>query len=183
MTKGLKVVIIEKNICGGNTTGKSAWFLTPDSELELSQLIRRFGNKVADYLWRVATKGVELIVSNVRNHNIDCDLQKQDSLFLGNGHGGLNEVMQETEARKSLGYPQTFYSADHIKNVIGTDHYSGGVLFPDTYGINALQYSQGMKKILLDNGVEIYESTEAVSIKDHVVKTHLGSVTSDEIIF
>jgi gamma-glutamylputrescine oxidase len=183
MNKGLKVVLIEKNICGGNTTGKSAGFLTPDSELEMSQLLRRFGKEDAAYLWNVASNGVHLMVDHVTKHDINCDLQKQDSLFLGNGQEGLKEVKHEMEARQILGYPQTFYNANELKNVIGSDQYSGGVLYPDTYGINALEYSQGMKKILLDNGVEIYESTEAVMIKDHYVETHLGSITADEIIF
>ena len=38
---GCQVTLIERNICGGSSTGKSAGFLTPDSELELSQLLRR----------------------------------------------------------------------------------------------------------------------------------------------
>src|SRR5690242_15472617 len=95
MNKGLKVVLIEKNICGGNTTGKSAGFLTPDSELEMSQLLRRFGKEDAAYLWNVAAQGVYLMVDRVAKHNISCDLQKQDSLFLGNGQEGLKEVKKE----------------------------------------------------------------------------------------
>src|ERR1041385_8119152 len=87
------------------------------------------------------------------------------------------------KAREMLGYPQTFYNANELKEVIGSPQYSGGVLYPDTYGINALQYAQGMKQVLLDNGIEIYESTEAVKINDHYVETPLGSVTADEIIF
>lgn len=43
LNKGYSVVLIEKNIVGGSSTGKSAGFLTPDSELELHQLVRRYG--------------------------------------------------------------------------------------------------------------------------------------------
>lgn len=183
ISKGLNVVLIEKNICGGNTTGKSAGFLTPDSELEIAQLVRRYGPGNAKFLWEVAQKGVELIVSYVNDHKMNCDLQKQDSLFLGNGKSGLKDVISEMKARKELGYTQQFYPASELKAVIGSDHYSGGVRYPDTYGIDALQYSQEMKRVLLDNGIKIYESTEALLIKDHTVTTRLGSVTASEIIF
>jgi len=44
---GLSVVMIEKNIIGGSSTGRSAGFLTPDSELELHQLVRRYGIEAA----------------------------------------------------------------------------------------------------------------------------------------
>ena len=43
LRKGLSVVLIEKNIVGGSSSGRSAGFLTPDSELELHQLVRRYG--------------------------------------------------------------------------------------------------------------------------------------------
>lgn len=41
MDKGLDVTIIDRIICGGSSTGKSAGFLTSDSGLELSQILRR----------------------------------------------------------------------------------------------------------------------------------------------
>jgi gamma-glutamylputrescine oxidase len=183
INKGLNVVLIEKNICGGNTTGKSAGFLTPDSELEIAQLLRRYGPENAKFLWEVAQKGVQLIVSHVNEHKINCDLQKQDSLFLGNGKSGLQDVISEMETRKKLGYTQQFYAATELRSVLGSNAYSGGVRYPDTYGIDALQYAQEMKRILLENGVKIYESTEALSINDHKVTTRFGSVTASEIIF
>lgn len=177
-----KVTILERNVCGGSSTGKSAGFLTPDSELELSQLVRRFGPDGARDLWAVPVKGIELITSHVRSHSIQCDLVKQDSLFVGNGREGWKEVQQEFDARRQLGYPQTLYSAGQLPTVLGSARYAGGVRYPDTYGINALLYAQGIKRVLLTKGVQIFESTEVRKIDGHTLHTHLGSVTADKII-
>ena len=51
LRKGLSVVLIEKNIIGGSSSGRSAGMLTPDSELELHQLVRRYGAKAAGEIW------------------------------------------------------------------------------------------------------------------------------------
>ena len=51
LRKGLSVVLIEKNIVGGSSSGRSAGFLTPDSELELHQLVRRYGTRAAAEIW------------------------------------------------------------------------------------------------------------------------------------
>jgi len=67
--------------------------------------------------------------------------------------------------------------------VLGSREYYGGIRCPDTYGINALRYAQGVKRVLLERGVRIYESTEALRIDGHRVHTHLGSVTAGQIIF
>lgn len=183
MNKGLKVVILEKNICGGSSSGKSAGFLTPDSELELSQLIRRFGKKGAADVWSVATSGVKMMAERVHKYHIDCDFQVQDSLFLGIGKSGWQDIQEEMASRQLLGFQQTLYSASELTNIIGSSGYSGAVRYAETYGIDALLYCQGLKQVLLDNGITIYEGSEVISIEDHCAKTHLGSVTANQIIF
>ncbi len=183
MDKGLKIVLLEKNICGGSSTGKSAGFLTPDSELELSQLTRRFGREAAKEMWDIASSGVNRMVSIIQQNKLNCDLQVQDSLFLGNGKSGWDEIIHESNARKELGYEQMLYNKEEVKNLIGSEKYYGGVRYPGTYSINPLLYSQGLKKILVDNGVLIYEASEVKELGGHVVKTHLGSVKAGQIIF
>lgn len=40
-----------------------------------------------------------------------------------------------------------------------------------------------MKTVLLERGVQVYESSEVTRLHDHTVTTHLGSVTADKVIF
>ena len=65
LRKGLSVVLIEKNIIGGSSSGRSAGFLTPDSELELHQLVRRYGEKAAGEIWDAPLRGIERLVSTM----------------------------------------------------------------------------------------------------------------------
>ena len=183
MDQGLDVTIIDRNICGGSSTGKSAGFLTPDSELELSQILRRYGPEGARDLWECAQWGVDRMVSVIRDHGIEADLLKEDCLFLGEGRSGPGEIRDELAARKSMNYEVQGYTASELESVIGAFGYTGAVRYKNTYGVNALRYAQGVKKVLLDHGVHVYESTEAIGLKDHTVRTHLGSVTANNLIF
>ena len=181
--KGLKVVVLERNICGGSSSGKSAGFLTPDSELELSQLIRRFGVVGAKDLWSVPTHGIARMKDIIEAHSINCDFKVQDSLFLGIGKSGWDAIQEEMQAREQMGFDQTLYHSSELQNIIGSKEYSGAVRYANTYGIDALMYCQGVKKVLLEHNIAIYEATEVLSINNHTVHTHLGSVTADQIIF
>ncbi|HTT45140.1 MAG TPA: FAD-dependent oxidoreductase [Thermoplasmata archaeon] len=183
MDQGLDVTLIDRNICGGSSTGKSAGFLTPDSELELSQILRRYGPQGARDLWECAQWGVDRMVSVIRDHGIDADLQKQDCLFLGEGRSGPKEVDDEIAARRSMGYHVQGYTAAQLPSVVGATGFTGAVRYPNTYGVNGLRYAQAVKKILVDHGVHVYESTEAIGLKDHSVRTHLGSITANNIVF
>jgi gamma-glutamylputrescine oxidase len=180
---GRKVVLLERNICGGSSTGKSAGFLTPDSELELAQLVRRYGVEGARDLWGCAQHGIDLMVSWVHRHGLDCELHKQDSLFLANDKGGWEGVEEEVAARKEMGWDQRLYPEKELSKVLSAKGYAGGVRYPGTYGINPMRYAQGIKRVLFEAGVEIYESSEVRHIHGHEVKTHCGKVTADQIIF
>ncbi len=180
---GKKVVLLERNICGGSSTGKSAGFLTPDSELELSQLVRRFGRQGAKDLWEVPVRGIDLMLSLVKASGADCDLQRQDSLYLGKGSGGVRAVKEEDASRRSLGYESQVYLGEEVRSVIGSRRYTAAVRYKDTFGVDGLRYAQGLKGMLVENGIDVYESSAVVGFSGHTAKTHMGSVTADEVIF
>ena len=183
MGTGKKVVLLEGNICGGSSTGKSAGFLTPDSELELSQLVRRFGTQGAKDLWEVPVRGIGRMLELIRKGGFDCDLQTQDSLFLGKGRGGTGAVDEEDSSRRSLGNDSQVYHEGELPSVIGGEGYNAAVRYRNTYGVDGLRYAQGMKGVLLEGGVDVYESSRAIGLSGHTVKTHMGSVTADQIVF
>jgi gamma-glutamylputrescine oxidase len=183
LRKGLSVVLIEKNIIGGSSSGRSAGFLTPDSELELHQLVRRYGTKAAAEIWDAPCKGIDRIVDSIRKFDIECGLLRQDSLFLGLGAGGKKAVDEELECRKSVGFTdQRTYDAGPLKEILGAEGYAAAIRYGGTYGVNPLQCLQGLKDLLIDNGMQVYESTAMNRLEDHTAYTHGGSVTADHIV-
>jgi gamma-glutamylputrescine oxidase len=183
LKQGKSVVMIEQNIFGGSSAGKSAGFLTPDSELELHQLARRYGTDAAREIWEMPVRGIERIVQSIKKNEVDCGLQKQDSLFLGIGKSGKEAVADELEIRQSVGFTdQKTYDESSLKTILGAEKYSAGIRYTGTYGINPLRCLQGFKNVFLDNGMQVFESTEMERLEDHTVYTHAGSVTADRII-
>jgi len=183
LRKGLKVVLIDKNIVGGSSSGRSAGFLTPDSELELHQLCRRYGNQAAREIWDAPLQGIDTIVAAIKKYDIKCGLLEQDSLFLGLGKSGYEAAEAELQCRKDVGFTdQKLYDATQLKTILGSEGYTAGIRYGGTYGINPLQCLQGFKDILVDDGMQIYESTAMKRLDGHTVYTHGGSITADHII-
>jgi gamma-glutamylputrescine oxidase len=179
---GHAVALVERNILGGSTTGRSAGFLTPDSELELSQLIRRFGVAGARELWEVPCRGIDLIIANVRDHQLECDLLTQDSLYVGIGGDGKDAIAEECAARAACAFPTTPYDAAQVAAVLGGTGYTAGVRYGSTYGINAMRYCQAMKQVLRDAGVQLFEASPVTRLDDHVAHCHGGTVTAERIV-
>jgi gamma-glutamylputrescine oxidase len=181
--QGKSVALIERNIVGGGSAGRSAGFLTPDSELELHQLVRRYGPKAAREIWDAPLRGIERLVNGIKRFDIQCGLIEQDSLFLGLGKSGKEAVESELECRASLGFTdQQTYDEQSLKSILGSEGYSAGIRYGGTYGINPLLCLQGFKDVLIDNGMQVFESTELERIEDHTAFTRGGSITADHII-
>jgi gamma-glutamylputrescine oxidase len=183
LNKGLRVVVLEKNIIGGSTSGRSAGFMTPDSELELSQLVRRYGIEGAKEIWNIPTHGISLVKNYINEFGIDCDYRIQDSLLLGIGKGGYSVVKEEEEGRKEVGFTnQIVYDESELQKILNCSGFAGGIRYDNTFGFNPLQYLQGMKSVLIDNGMKVYESTEVNKIDGNTVRTDAGTVKAKEII-
>ena len=178
---GRDVIVLEKSFCGGGASGRSSGFLTPDSELELHTLIRRFGRENAAELWGVAVGGVALIVDTVRRHGIECDLQQEDSLFVGIGAGGADHCAREAEARASLDYPYRLYDADELLTV-HPGGYDAGIRYDGTFTLDPFRYCQRLKDALRAQGARIHERSAVRRLDGTSCQLAGGSVTAEQAI-
>lgn len=181
--KGCKVVLIEKNYCGSGASGKSSGFITPDSELSLFELTRIFGLDAGKKLWNLIGSGLTTIQNNIKNYNLDCDYQVQDTLVLANtSRAFTSDIQKEYENRQKANYPSILYTQDSVRTVIGSDQYKGGIAYGGTFGIQAYRYCLEMKKVLKQEGVLIYEETPVIDIKQQSIKTPMATIQADHII-
>ena len=180
--QGHKVVLLEREGCGSGASGRSSGFITPDSEMELSTLVRTRGMERAKGLWEFVVSGVHDIRGNIERFHIDCDFQPQDSLFLANSPKGAAKVRREHDARTRVGYESTLYDASTIRSVLGSPECCGGVRYSSTFGINAFLYCQAIRDVLCDSGVTIHEQSRVTEIGEGRVKANGFTVRADAVV-
>ncbi len=179
---GVPVVLIEKEFCGAGASGKTSGFITPDSEIELSSLLKTYGSKKAKEIWEFVRSGVDGIRENIKRYKISCDIQVQDSLFVANNSSGFESIKKEHEARRQLGYASTLYEKEELEEVLGSGDYFGAVRYPETFGINSYLYCQALRDALVAAGVPIYEGTACERIEGATVFTAGGQISVEHII-
>ena len=139
LARGQRVCLVEAETCGAGASGRSSGLITPDSELELRDLIQQFGNAEARKLWEFALGGVNAIRQAIQQDQIDCDMQVHDALFVATTRGGAQVISTEHAARNAFGYPSTLYSRESLPDILGSTAYFGALRFGDTFGIHAYQ--------------------------------------------
>ncbi len=179
---GRDVVLLEKRICGGSSSGRSAGFLTPESEEDISTLINALGVEEAKKIYNIPVEGVKLIVDTVKKNKFNCDLRKQDSFYVSIKKSHNKQLKEEIEVRKEMKLPYKVYDEKGLKKVHPGKGYTMGMRYPGSYGINSFAYTQEMKNLLLSKGVRVFEDSEVNKMNGNTAITHLGSVKANNII-
>lgn len=181
--QGHKVVLIEKNHCGAGATGKSSGFITPDSELSLSDMVDAYGITEGKKLWEFINSGVVAIKKNILDHQLPCDYQVQDTLILASSEKDFSSIIKaEHDARNKALYQSTLHSHEQLSSVLGSQGYHGGISYGETFGINGYDYCNNLKKVLISQGVTIYEETPMIELQDQLVRTPHGSIKAEHIV-
>jgi gamma-glutamylputrescine oxidase len=179
---GVDVTVIERDFCGAGASGRSSGFITPDSELSLSDLVDRLGDTRGQSLWEFAKSGLERIRATIAAHAIDCDYQVQDSLFVARSARAYRKVVErEHQVHTSLGYHTALYDRASIQAVVRSPGYFGGVRYGGTFGINSYRYCRALRNALERQGVRIFEGTQAIRFSHDGVETPHGAVAATTI--
>lgn len=179
---GLQVALLEQYHCGGGASGKSSGFVTANAELGLDHFVKSYGAKKAKAIWDFVNEGVTLIDNNIKKHAISCDYQKEDVIIVANSSHGFSEIVKEYNSYQKLGYESSLFDQDTLASKINSESYYGGMRFSNNFGINVYDYIQKMKKILIEEGVSVFEETPVLSLEKDGVNTAHGFVKAKNII-
>jgi gamma-glutamylputrescine oxidase len=181
--RGREVVLVEQAFCGAGASGRSSGFVTPDSELDLSDLVGRHGPATGRTLWEFARSGVERIRRTIDAFRIDCDYQVQDSLVVARSAKDLRTTIDvEHRTLASLGYPSTLYDRAGLEAIFGSRVYRGGLRTAGTFGMNAYAYCRALRDAIERQGVRIFEGTLVTRFTGGGVETPGGSIAARTVL-
>jgi gamma-glutamylputrescine oxidase len=181
--RGVEVALVEKAFCGAGASGKSSGFITPDSELELSDLVSNYGQQGGQALWEFAARGVERIRRTILELGIECDYRVQDSLFVARSTRTFRKVIQaEHRTRRSLGYPSTLYDRASLRAIVGARGYHGAIRYAGSFGMNSYAYCRALRDEIERSGVRVYEATPATRLTEWGIETPGGAVAAGNVL-
>lgn len=176
-----KVTLIDKDICGhgvsANTTGK----LTFMQDLIYSKLSSNFNDEVALKYLNSCKDAVRIVKNIVSRNNIECNLENVSSYVFTNDINKIEKFKKEEE----------FYNKNNIKYKVVSklpNNLSVKYGIKINYGcvFHPVKYLMGIRKILLESKVCIYENTRAIKLtkKDNYyeVNTENGVILAKKVI-
>ena len=139
--RGVDVAVVEQAFCGAGASGKSSGFITPDSELELSDLVSNYGE--------APVRSSGSLPSPASSASAGRSRRSQSTVTTRFKTRSSSRARRERSGRSSrpsigptpsLGYRSTLYDRASLEAILGSRAYQGGIRYAGTFGMNSFAY-------------------------------------------
>lgn len=162
---GLRIVLLEADICGGGPSGRNGGFVTGWWD-ELPTLIERHGRVGALAVARAMDGAVDEIGAWCRAHGVDAWYTRAGSLTVSAAPAQDGVGREAIEACRAAGVGDEFVAltADEVRARVVSPVFRGGVFMRGAATIQPAALARGLRRVLLERGVVIHEGTRVTEI-------------------
>lgn len=168
---GKQVSLIEADSLMNGTTGHTTAKVTAQHGLIYDELQNHFGPDQASLYYQAQMSALEFIKESIDKYNIDCDWEKEVAYLFATTEQGAQKLGKEYKAYQKLGI--TGELSESLPFNMDATRSLG---MSNQARFHPLKYLKGLLKELENLGVEIYEQTKAVDVKEkETVLVHTGN--------
>jgi glycine/D-amino acid oxidase-like deaminating enzyme/nitrite reductase/ring-hydroxylating ferredoxin subunit len=168
---GVKTILIESaRLCSG-TTGSTTGKVTVQHGILYSKLLKTFGQDTAKMYLEANQLAVQFVKKIVKTNKIDCNLEVNTANIFASSEKQAELVEKEYETAKLLGI-----DAEYTKNADFPPHNYAMTGFKDQFVLHSVRYIEGLAKLAVLTGVEIFENSKAIKIVDKSSDTDDGNI-------
>jgi len=183
----LRVAALEDRVVGYGASGRNAGFAMTLMGFSLSITAMRFGKEKAKQAHDFAHRAVDHIGQMVDAHSIDCDYEKPGLLTVALNAAQAKRLQEEIELAERLGIEGLKWLDAHMMQAeVHSPTYLGARWEEQCALINPAKYVRGLKRVALEQGVEVYERTpvEAAHLRHTPhLDTPQGLVEAEKVVF
>ncbi len=184
--KGLSAHVLEAEHLGYGGSGRNCglvnaalWLPPQDVRAQLGptygpRFIKKFGN------------GPEYVFSLIEKHQMQCEVTRSGTIHAAHGPKGFVELQGRHKEWQRLGEPVDLLTRDEVSQMIGTDHFHGGLLDHRCGTINPMGYCRGLARAAVGAGARISTGARATRLlrdgEMWKVETPQGVVTAKAVV-
>ncbi len=117
-------------------------------------------------VYHMTSQGIQMMVDIIKEHNLDVSYRLDGTLHTYTDPARAEAAHAETEHLNTLGVPGKYLDSAALREKLNVQGVYGAVLDPGTGQINGAQLVRGLRPVLVAGGVEIYEGTPVLKIRE-----------------
>jgi glycine/D-amino acid oxidase-like deaminating enzyme len=183
---GLRIAVLEAEICGWGPSGRNGGFLR-GFWTDLADLRRLLGDGPALELARAGSRIIPAIRAFCEARGEDIWLREGGCLKVSTAPAQDASLFRYEEAARALGVEETAIplGPSEVAERVQSPRFRGGVYFPECATIQPARLTRALRRAALANGVVLYERTRVTRLRTgrpNIVEAAGGSVRAPEVI-
>lgn len=155
-----RVVLLEARCLANGASGRSGgqmlnWISGMGDDPELIQRV-----------FHTTRQAIDAIVEIIERHALPVDLRREGILHVHTSARSAEMAHAEVERLNELGIPLQYLRGAELAARVDLRHAHGAVFDASEGQINGVEYVRGLRSVLLQQGVEVYEDTPVVQIRE-----------------
>jgi len=184
---GTRIVLLEADICGGGPSGRNGGFLHGWWEY-LPYLAKHYGREGALQIAQEADEVVGGIGTWCRRNGVDAWFEPHGYLRVNAFPREPDDWGRSRMELEQLGAGGTLRAVNHdeVQRICASPAFGNGVFMPSAATVQPARLARGLRRALLQRGVEIHEATPVQRLERTPtgmrLRTPRGSVTADRVV-
>ncbi len=178
---GKRVVLIEGARCGYGASGRSGGHL-------LGANLHAVGRPIDEIaqISRIMKSGIQFAEAITEHSGVPIEHARRDYLVLFHDDNAKRDAVKHLKKfEKVVGQIQIFDKRE-VSDYLKTSRFAGAIKYADgSMAVNPFQLITGLKKMAEEVGVEIYELTKVISVKEGnpvAIVTQYGELAAETVI-
>jgi len=182
------IVLIEKTFVGDGASGRNGGFLNSSLAHGETNTDHHFPGE-ADKLHQLGQKNMAELLETLERYNIDARYEQVGETEVATNPGSVEAMRKDYEAEKSAGDDVAWFDQKEMQAQVNSPTYLAGLWRKDGQDgiIDPARVCWGLKRVLLELGVRIFENTPLNTCKplgsDKMNSICLAyTITSDKVL-
>lgn len=176
---GKKVILIDCDAVGSGATGYTTAFLSSIIDTDLSDLVHNLDKTKSRAVIDSHRAAIDFVETTVRDEKIDCEFTRCSTYMYAADSSQRETLDEERAAAVELGY-----DVSEVETPLGFTH-SGAIELKQQAKFHPLKYVYSLAQKAQSLGAEIYENTQAKTLKTEggiVVETSHGRIHAAHVL-
>lgn len=161
---GYDVAVVDRRQPGEGSTVASTAMIQFEIDTPLTELQKKIGKAKAQRAYKRSHRAVRDLKRLLAQHDIDALWQDREALYLAGSEMGFRGLEREVAARKAIGLPSTYLTAEEVHARYKID-VTGAILSGGSAELDPAATAAGCLKRAQQLGAQVYSPCEIAAIQ------------------
>ena len=180
----LDVVLLESGEVASGASGRNGGFTDHCLTHTFENGLDRWPGELST-LVKMGYENLNAIEETVKRYQIDCDFQRTGEMVVATESYQVQDLRNAPEKAAPFGLELQWFDQKQTRALVNSPTYLGGLYDPSPVMLNPAQLAWGLRRACLENGVRLYERTQATGLSEEangvLIRTQYGGIKAKKV--